>query len=124
MGMTGPVVRVLLFYAFMMLLAAGIVFQTVGQFVNHEKFRLDRSNYYRIQSLLQDETKYHQPKNVQELLQLAELPETLKPEPTAGRRLIFIGDVHGAYDELVSLLDKAKFNKFTGTTTPKADAKD
>jgi len=112
--MTGPVLRVLLFYAFMTLLATVIVFQTFGQFVNHEKFRLDRSNYYRIQSLLQDETKDHQPKNVQEMFQLVELPETLKPEPKAGRRLIFIGDVHGAYDELVSLLDKTQFDKSTG----------
>jgi hypothetical protein len=112
--MTGPVIGALLFYLLIMVLGIFIVFQTSSQLVRDEKFRLDHSNYHRTQGLLQHESRYHQPKNVQEITLLAELPAKLKPEPTDGRRLIFIGDVHGAHDELVRLLDKVGFNKSQG----------
>lgn len=49
---------------------------------------------------------------------VAILPERFKPSKNhhnRDRRLIFIGDVHGAYDELVSLLEKVKYNSKTGT---------
>src|SRR5579859_551619 len=56
-------------------------------------------------------------KYVNGIAQLAVLPDRFRPSKTNGggdRRLIFIGDVHGAYNELVSLLSKVKFNSKTG----------
>jgi hypothetical protein len=52
-----------------------------------------------------------------EINQVAILPERFIPKKKpqeGGRRLIFIGDVHGAYDELVSLLEKVKYDSTTG----------
>jgi hypothetical protein len=56
-------------------------------------------------------------KYVRGIVQMAFLPEELRPSKAhnhRNRRLIFIGDVHGAYDELVSLLDKVKYEATTG----------
>jgi hypothetical protein len=56
-------------------------------------------------------------KYVTGIVHMAFLPEQLKPSKShdrRNRRLIFIGDVHGAYDELVSLLDKVKYKASTG----------
>lgn len=56
-------------------------------------------------------------KYVKEITHIAILPENFKPSKVPsqqGRRLIFIGDVHGAYDELVELLAKAKYTSMTG----------
>lgn len=58
-------------------------------------------------------------KPVGEIAQIAILPEHLKPAGKphkGGRRLIFIGDVHGSYNELVSLLEKVKYKSTTGST--------
>ena len=51
------------------------------------------------------------------ITQVATLPDHFKLSETskrAGRRLIFIGDVHGAYDELVALLEKVEYNSAKG----------
>lgn len=56
-------------------------------------------------------------KHLTGITQVSILPENLKPSKApkhGGRRLIFIGDVHGAYDELVSLLEKIKYKSSTG----------
>jgi len=58
-------------------------------------------------------------KYIKGITQMAFLPEELKPSRAhdhGKRRLIFIGDVHGAYDELVSLLDKVKYKSSTGVS--------
>jgi hypothetical protein len=55
-----------------------------------------------------------------ELVHLMELPSHLKPTNHRGhhgRRLIFIGDVHGAYDELVELLAKVRYRSSTGNSS-------
>ena len=54
---------------------------------------------------------------VKGIAQVAVLPSHLKPseEKAQGRRrLIFIGDVHGAYNELVSLLEKVNYHSKNG----------
>ena len=43
----------------------------------------------------------------------ATLDESLLPSHSNGRRLIFIGDVHGCIDELRRLLDKTKYDSKT-----------
>lgn len=56
-------------------------------------------------------------KYISGIIQVAALPENLKPSKTrqhGERRLIFIGDVHGAYDELVRLLEKVEYKSSTG----------
>ena len=56
-------------------------------------------------------------KHPKRISQVATLPDHYKLGETskhAGRRLIFIGDVHGAYDELVALLGKVKYNSKKG----------
>jgi predicted phosphodiesterase len=56
-------------------------------------------------------------KYVKEITQIALLPENFKPSKAHShgtRRLIFIGDVHGAYNELVALLEKVKYKSDTG----------
>jgi hypothetical protein len=56
-------------------------------------------------------------KHLTGIVQVAVLPDNLKPSKApkhGGRRLIFIGDVHGAYDELVSLLEKVKYKSSSG----------
>jgi len=58
-------------------------------------------------------------KYVSGLTQVSVLPENFRPSKARNRgerRLIFIGDVHGAYDELVHLLEKAKYKSSTGIT--------
>ena len=60
------------------------------------------------------------PKNVKYLngiIQVAILPEDFKPSKIHdhdGRRLIFVGDVHGAYNELVALLEKVNYRSSKG----------
>lgn len=60
------------------------------------------------------------PKNVKHLngiIQVAILPEDFKPSKVhdhEGRRLIFVGDVHGAYNELVTLLEKVNYQSSKG----------
>lgn len=56
-------------------------------------------------------------KHPKRIAQVATLPDHFKLSETskhAGRRLIFIGDVHGAYDELVALLEKVEYNTTKG----------
>jgi hypothetical protein len=56
-------------------------------------------------------------KYVKEITQIALLPENFKPSKANShgtRRLIFIGDVHGAHNELVALLEKVKYKSDTG----------
>jgi hypothetical protein len=56
-------------------------------------------------------------KHPKRIAQVATLPDDFKLSETskhAGRRLIFIGDVHGAYDELVALLEKIGYNSAKG----------
>ena len=56
-------------------------------------------------------------KHLTGIVQVAVLPDNLKPSKApkhGGRRLIFIGDVHGAYDELGSLLEKVKYKSSLG----------
>lgn len=56
-------------------------------------------------------------KHPKRIAQVATLPDHFKLSETskrAGRRLIFIGDVHGAYDELVALLEKVEYNSAKG----------
>jgi len=58
-------------------------------------------------------------KHIGEINQVAHLPEVYKPSKhphKRDRRLIFIGDVHGAYDELVSLLEKLNYDSKMGIT--------
>ena len=53
------------------------------------------------------------------IIQVANLPENFKPSKLhdhEGRRLIFIGDVHGTYNELVALLEKVNYRSSKGTT--------
>jgi hypothetical protein len=53
------------------------------------------------------------------IAQVAVLPKHFRPDKKithGGRRLIFIGDVHGAYNELVSLLEKVKYHSSNGTS--------
>src|SRR5271167_4925428 len=56
-------------------------------------------------------------KYVSGITQVSVLPENFRPLKTHNhgkRRLIFIGDVHGAYDELVHLLEKVNHKSSTG----------
>ena len=56
-------------------------------------------------------------KHTKRIAQVATLPDNFKLSETskhAGRRLIFIGDVHGAYDELVALLEKVDYSSAKG----------
>jgi hypothetical protein len=56
-------------------------------------------------------------KYIQGIVKVAFLPEDLKPSKTPEngvRRLLFIGDVHGAYNELVSLLEVVKYKSSRG----------
>lgn len=56
-------------------------------------------------------------KYVKEITQIALLPKNFKPSKAHShgtRRLIFIGDVHGAYNELVALLEQVKYKSDTG----------
>jgi hypothetical protein len=51
------------------------------------------------------------------VIQVAILPENLKPSKAhdhEGRRLIFIGDVHGTYNELDALLEKINYRPSKG----------
>jgi len=53
------------------------------------------------------------------IVTVAALPETFRPSSNKkhhnhGKRLIFIGDVHGCFDELVALLEKVKYKLDTG----------
>lgn len=60
-------------------------------------------------------------KYIKGITHMAFLPQELKPSKAhdrGKRRLIFIGDVHGAYDELISLLDKVKYKSATGKSLP------
>jgi len=54
------------------------------------------------------------------IIRLLELPQDLRPhhcdQHGNTRRVIFIGDVHGAYDELVSLLVKVNYRSSTGAS--------
>ena len=62
-------------------------------------------------------TSFRHGKHPKRIVQVATLPDHFKLSETskhAGRRLIFIGDVHGAYDELVALLEKVKYNSVKG----------
>lgn len=59
----------------------------------------------------------------QGIVQVAVLPEKFRPSvmnKDDHRRLIFIGDVHGAYSELVSLLEQVNYNSSTGILVIKA----
>ena len=56
-------------------------------------------------------------KHPKRIVQIATLPDHFKLSETSkrsGRRLIFIGDVHGAYDELVALLEEIEYNSKKG----------
>lgn len=56
-------------------------------------------------------------KHPKRIAQIATLPDHFKLSETSkrsGRRLIFIGDVHGAYDELVALLEEIEYNSKKG----------
>jgi Calcineurin-like phosphoesterase len=61
-------------------------------------------------------------KHFSEIIQVAILPENLKPSKIyeqGGRRLIFIGDVHGTYNELELLLKKMNYTSSKGIKMPK-----
>ena len=63
------------------------------------------------------EEAVNNPKYLSGIIQVAVLPENFKPSKShehGQRRLIFIGDIHGAYEELVSLLEKVEYKSSTG----------
>lgn len=66
---------------------------------------------------LSEDQAHNNPKHVNGITQVSVLPENFRPSKTQNhgkRRLLFIGDVHGTYDELVHLLEKVKYKSSTG----------